>query len=190
LRKDGALKDLEGMYDSHFHIDEMRRKGIDVDDLFMGLFERGWRGGIEIVTDCGVGGEMHGVSARFPGIFRSVGLYPHEAESEWEAKIPTLRGLLKDRQVVAVGEIGMDRYHDYATPEKQAELFSAQIAIADELGLPIIIHCRDAEEDVHSLLKIHPPKHGGVVHCFSSSYEWGKKFLDQGLYLSFAGNVT
>lgn len=187
---DGALRDLEGLYDSHFHIDEMTRKGIDVDDLFTKLFERGWRGGIDVVTDPGASDHRHDAPAGFPGVFRSAGLYPHEAENDWEEKIPALRGLLEDRKVVAVGEIGMDRFHDYATPSRQADLFSAQIAIADDSGLPIIIHCRDAEADVHALLKANPPNRGGVVHCFSSSYEWAKKFLDLGLFLSFAGNVT
>lgn len=184
------MRDLDGYYDSHFHIDEMMKKGMDVPALFTGLFERGWRGGINVVTDGGVFSDRPEGAARFPGIFRSVGLYPQEAGNAWKGKIPGLRRLLDDREVVAVGEIGMDRFHDYAMPRSQAELFSTQIEIADELGLPIIIHCREAEAEVHSLLKIHSPDHGGVVHCFSSSYEWAKKFLDLGLYLSFAGNVT
>lgn len=184
------VKSLEGLYDSHFHIDEMIRKGSNVEECFLNLFSKGWRGGIDIVTSIeDFTGQAEIVDA-YPGIFMSAGLYPKEAEGLWKDKIAALKPLLQVKKVVALGEIGLDRFHGYATPKLQEELFYEQLQLANESRLPVIIHCREAEKDLYSVLLSCPPKSGGVIHCFSSDYSWAKKFVDLGLYISFAGNIT
>ena len=180
----------EGLYDSHFHLDEIERKGTSSDELLSRLISKGWKGGIDVVTDLGKFSTSLERSLRYPGLFLSAGLYPKEAETPWKARLPALADCLKTPKTVAVGEIGIDLYWDYATPEDQKDLFAAQIEVANASRLPIIVHCRNGEAEVLQVLKNRPPVSGGVLHCFSGSLDWAKQLLDFGLFISFAGNLT
>jgi TatD DNase family protein len=119
------------------------------------------------------------------GVYAVLGIHPHEAGAP--AHLAELRELLQHPRAVAVGETGLDYFRDYAPHDAQQRLFEAQLALADELRKPAVIHTRAADADTLSRLV----EHDGVVilHCFSSQ-PLLEPALERGWYISFAGNVT
>lgn len=126
-------------------------------------------------------------------IFAAAGIHPTDASGiDIDEAMCRMRQWLKEEKVVAIGEVGLDYYHDDATPEEQKSLFSAFIDLQKETGLPIIIHVRDAYDDLFQMLETAYPEGGlnGVVHCFSGNEEHLKRALDLGLHISITGPVT
>lgn len=123
-------------------------------------------------------------------IYAAIGIHPHNAEGVTEEIWNRLLWLAKQPKVLAWGEIGLDYYRDLSPRPIQREIFIQQIKLANEVGLPIVIHNRDAHHDVLEIVKAHPPLHGGVFHCYSGSWEMAQILLKLGFYLSFAGPVT
>ena len=124
-------------------------------------------------------------------IYATVGIYPEYSVDTTAEDLEKLEVLAKQNKVVAIGEIGLDYHYDY-DKVSQKDLFVSQLKIADRLGLPFCVHCRDAASDVYEILKEnkHLINHSGLMHCYSEGKEWFKKFLELGLYLSFSGNIT
>ena len=121
------------------------------------------------------------------GVWAALGVHPHQAGDEDAERLGELRELLSDQRAVAVGETGLDFYRDYAPRDRQRDLFARQLELAAELGKPVVVHTRDAEEETAAALERFP---GPVVlHCFSSP-ELLPVALERGYYVSFAGNVT
>jgi len=94
------------------------------------------------------------------------------------------------KPITAIGEIGLDWHWNYGTKKQQMELFEAQIQLADKYKLPVLIHNREADQDILNILKQNSLNSRGILHCFSSDYETAVKLIDMGLYISFAGNVS
>jgi TatD DNase family protein len=191
-RADSPLIDiLPGMIDSHFHSEVMRQKGLDPVSLFEAFLSKGFTAGIDIGTRAGDTADRSWIHDRFDSISLAAGLFPAEAEEpDTEKRLDLLIADLDTYPVRAVGEIGLDFHWNYATPEKQQDLFIKQIEIADQFSLPIIVHNRKADILIEKAVRTHPPKAGGIMHCFSSTYEYAKRYIDLGFYISFAGNVT
>ncbi len=123
-------------------------------------------------------------------VFHSIGVSPSEVTQpgkNWEQKIE--KGSQLNR-VVAIGEIGLDYYRKFGNKDSQIELFVRQLEIADHLDFPVIVHNREAGNDVLEILSQKLPSKGGVLHCYSENWEFAKRALEQNLYISFAGNVT
>ncbi len=130
---------------------------------------------------------------RFDSVFAAVGVHPHEADNLGHSTLEKIGCLVDDNRslVLGYGEIGLDYFKCYSSPENQRKQFRNQLALAKELGLPIIIHDRDAHEDTLSILKQESPfDSGGVMHCFSGNYAFAEKILDLGLHISIPGIVT
>jgi TatD DNase family protein len=123
-------------------------------------------------------------------IFAAIGIHPHYAKGTTDETWAKLLLLAKQPKVLAWGEIGLDYYRDLSPRLIQKEIFIQQIVLANEVGLPIVIHERDAHQAVLEIVKAHPPKSGGVFHCYSGSWEMAKVLMKLGFYLSFAGPVT
>jgi len=131
--------------------------------------------------------EALALAAAHEGVFASLGLHPYEAAHADELALEQLRTLLASPGVVAVGETGLDYFRDTASPPEQRRLFDAQLELAAELGLPVVIHSREAEQDTLAALAGFA---GDVIlHCFSSPGLLPVA-LERGWYVSFAGNVT
>ena len=122
-------------------------------------------------------------------VFATVGVHPHEAESMTDETLDEIKSMIKNKKVVAIGEIGLDYYYDNSPRDKQKYWFEAQLSLAKETDMPVVIHTRDATEDTISILKNSGHKNC-VIHCFSGSKETAKTMLDLGYYISFAGPVT
>src|SRR6056297_3047694 len=123
-------------------------------------------------------------------VYHSIGVSPSEVINpgrDWALQIE--EGSRKDR-VVALGEIGLDYYRKFGNKDSQIELFIHQLELADQLDLPVIIHNREAGEDILNILKDKIPRRGGVLHCYSEDWSYAQQALELDLYISFAGNVT
>ena len=125
-----------------------------------------------------------------PGLYATAGIHPHSARhmGVW---LRDIEALAESPGVVAIGEIGLDYYRNLSTPSAQRECFVHFLGLARRLGLPVIIHDRDAHKDTLDLLRLeHAGDTGGVMHCFSGDVEMAKKCLDMGFHISIAGPVT
>jgi TatD DNase family protein len=133
------------------------------------------------------------IARRFPGVWATVGIHPHHAAEAGPAQYAKLAALAADKgnKVVGYGEIGLDYARNYAPAEVQKKAFSAQLGLARELGLPVIIHDRDAHADTLRLLRDNSPfPAGGVLHCFSGDGVFARQVMELGFYVSIPGIVT
>lgn len=125
-----------------------------------------------------------------PFFYGSAGVHPHSA-SEWNSGTADhIRKALKEEKMLAVGEIGLDYHYDFSPRDVQKRVFDEQLSIASELGLPVILHDREAHGDMMDLLRAHKKGLKGIMHCFSGSWEIAKECLDLGLYVAFGGALT
>jgi TatD DNase family protein len=123
------------------------------------------------------------------GVFAALGLHPHEAGAVGEREVVELRELLSHPKAVAVGETGLDHYRDLAPRDRQAWAFRAQAELAAEAAKPLVVHTRAADADTVAVLRALSDDQPVVLHCFSSSALL-EPALENGWYVSFAGNVT
>lgn len=127
----------------------------------------------------------------FKNIYAAIGIHPHDAKDIDEDFIKELENHAKNQKVVAIGEIGLDYYHNFSPRDTQKFWFKRQISLAKDLKMPIIIHDREAHQDVLDIIKSEEAKEvGGVFHCFSGSIEMAKEVLKNNFYISLAGPIT
>jgi TatD DNase family protein len=124
------------------------------------------------------------------GLYATVGIHPHNADEFNEKVLDALRSFSENSKVVAVGEIGLDYYRNLSPRAAQQKAFEAQLILAQELKLPVVIHDRDAHADVLKTLSRFRGKINGVMHCFSGSPEMAEHCVRMDYYISFAGSVT
>ncbi len=177
---DGGLR----MTDTHAHLDGC----VDPPEE---LLARAKAAGVGRIVSVGSGldscRETLALARREPAVWAALGVHPHQAADDDADRLDELRELLADERAVAVGETGLDFYRDYAPRERQRELFARQLELAAELGKPVVVHTREAEEETAAALGGFP---GTVVlHCFSSPTLLPLA-LERAYYVSFAGNVT
>jgi TatD DNase family protein len=137
-----------------------------------------------------------------PRLYASAGIYPHNTPEADEAALAKLDSLLAEPEVIACGEIGLDYYHEGAPHAVQLEVLARQLEIAAARKRPILIHCRPQDgapegtpgawDDLFAILeeRWRPTGIGGIMHCFSGTYEQAQQSMDLGFLLSFAGNLT
>ena len=170
------------MIDTHAHLDA-------VEELAAAL-ERARSAGVGRVITIGTGIDSCRRALALTqedGVFAALGIDPHQAATPEAARVEELRALLGHPRAVAVGEAGLDYHYGAEATHEQRRLFGAQLALAAELGLPIVVHTRAANADTEAMLRGHE---GTVVmHCFSEP-ELLDAGLERGWYLSFAGNAT
>ena len=129
------------------------------------------------------------LAERFPFVYAAVGVHPEDMDTLTPDSLKEIRALAMHEKCVAIGEVGLDYYWDAEHKEEQKELFAAQLALAIELDLPVIVHDREAHADCLELVSVYPEARG-VFHCFSGSAEMAKEVLRRGWYLGFDGPVT
>jgi TatD DNase family protein len=150
-------------------------------------------GGVERIVTIGVGRQSSeravALAERHPEVSATVGVHPHDAEHFRAADLDWMRALATRPEVVAVGECGLDYHYDNSPRDAQAEAFAAQIALARETGLPLVIHTRDAARDTLDLLARDAGDHPVLLHCFSLVDELDE-VIERDYWMSFAGTVT
>ncbi|MDQ3671070.1 MAG: TatD family hydrolase [Actinomycetota bacterium] len=171
------------MIDSHAHLDACEEPGAVV--------ARALAAGVTRIVTIGTGIDSCraalALADEHDDVFAALGVDPHQASGKEAGRLDELRELLSHPKAVAVGETGLDNVKRYATSVEQRRLFDAELALADDLGLPVVVHSREAAADTASALEVF----GGTVilHCFSSP-DLLPAALERGYYVSFAGNVT
>ena len=153
------------MIDTHCHLAD-KRFDSDRTHVFDRAHAAGVKHFVEIAYGPGLWEKGFALAAEHPNLYLAVGVHPSESGRVSLDALPELRGHARHPRVVAIGETGLDFYRDHASREDQESWFLAQLALADEVGLPVVIHQRSALEDVMSLLESFRPAAGGVLHCF------------------------
>jgi TatD DNase family protein len=132
------------------------------------------------------------IAETYPNVFSSVGTHPHYAHTELDIPVDEIVRLSAHHKIVAIGEAGLDYYYDNSPREAQAQGLRNHIAAAQATGLPLVIHARDADDDMAAILEEGMAKRPfpAVLHCFTGGAELARRALDLGLYISFSGILT
>lgn len=165
------------------------------------VLERAWQSGLSAIVVVGTGAEDSrqavALAESDPRLFACVGCHPHGAAGLDDAVRSTLRSLASSPKVVAIGEIGLDFYRNLSPPDVQRAVFLEMLDLAAELGLPVVIHARQADEEAFSILSRwaesvpHSPSEPlGVLHCFSGDLTLALRYRELGFLISLAGTVT
>jgi TatD DNase family protein len=178
------------LFDTHCHLNDIKYK----EDMQATIFRSREEGTTHM---CTVGFDLPSsqkaveIAEQYKGIYAAVGIHPHDATTFDDKVEEALRALTQSHKVVAYGEIGLDYYRNLSPKEDQQKVLRKQIALAKELKLPIIIHDRDAHEDILTILQREKAaENGGIFHCYSGSFEMARTILKMGFHISFAGPVT
>ncbi|MFH1691238.1 MAG: TatD family hydrolase [Candidatus Omnitrophota bacterium] len=132
------------------------------------------------------------LALRYPHFYASVGIHPHDAKSFNQEALKELDALAREDKVVAIGEVGLDYFRNLSPKDDQVKVFEKFIGLADSRKLPLVVHCRQAQDDVLSILCSHQDllKNGVVIHCFSGDLDFLRSCLDLGFFVSFTANIT
>jgi TatD DNase family protein len=156
--------------------------------------------GIKIINTIGVDVEASRkaivLAEKYPGVFASVGIHPQEAGKARREDITSLEELASHPRVVGIGELGLDYYRNQSTREAQLCVLQWELEVADRIGLPIIIHCREAQHDMLPVIRDWTagcqPKEGkarGVLHCFNADLKTAEQYLNMGFYISLGAYI-
>lgn len=174
------------MIDTHAHYDDERLLSV-IDTLMPEMSENDVEKIITCATDYSSAEKILSLCEKYENLYALVGIYPHETH-KCAFDRDKFISLTSHKKVVGIGEIGLDFYYDDAPKDVQLESVTKQIEFANEMGLPISFHDREAHGDSLDLLKKLSPK--GVVHCFSGSVEMAKEIVRLGMYLGIGGTLT
>lgn len=178
-----------GWIDVHTHLNML--KDLTPEDAIEQAKVNGVTHFITIGTEPGDLPVVLGLAKKFyPTVACTLGIHPHEGQVYTDEIDGFLRQHAIEREVVAIGEIGLDYHYDSSPREQQREAFRRQLQIARDLAMPIEIHTRDAEEDTIAILKEFKGEIGGIIHCFTGTMWLAKEALTLGLDISFSGVVT
>ncbi len=176
--------------DTHCHLHD--EKLSDTDNVVNGYLENGVSVVLNMACCALTANKGKELAEKYPSVYFGTGCHPCDTFGFDEKEFDQIKKLTSHEKCVAVGEIGLDYYHEPYDKNKQIDAFIKQMELAKEVKLPISIHSRDATGDMVRLLKENKSKltYGGVMHCFSGSVETAKEYLNIGLYISFAGPLT
>ena len=129
------------------------------------------------------------IANKYEQIYASVGVHPHEAKDTPALYLDIIKKNMLHKKVVAIGEIGLDYHYNFSDPKIQKKVFREQLELAKELDVPVVVHCREADQELYDVIL--ESKHSkGVIHCFASDVLFARKIIDLGYYISFTGMVT
>lgn len=179
------------LIDSHCHLD-FPFLSDQMDDVLARAKEAGVDQLVTICTRVRRFPQILAIAEAHENVFCSVGTHPHNADEERDIPLQEIIDLAQQPKVVAIGEAGLDYFHDNAPRDDQEKGFRTHIAAARETGLPLVIHTRDADEDTARILEEEMAKGAftAVLHCFTAGAELARKGVDLGLYVSFSGVLT
>ena len=178
------------LFDSHCHVDEEKFDG-DREEVLARMRAAGVTRYAVIGSDMASSRYAADYAQNHAGCWAAVGIHPHEARTLRPGDLELLAQWVREERVQAIGEIGLDYYYDLSPRDVQAQVCEAQMELAWELDVPVAYHIRDAHQDMLDIMKRHRSHlTGGIIHCFSGSWEIAKEYLKLGYYISFAGPVT
>jgi len=157
------------------------------------MLQRAADAGVEYVIcpgiDLATSRQAVALADRYDAVFAAVGVHPHDCEDLPEDWLKQLEALADHPGVVAIGEIGLDYFKEYTPREAQHEAFRQQLELAASLGMPVIVHNRESDEDMERLMSAHGDG-SGVLHCYASTLDLARRMVDRGYLISFTGIAT
>lgn len=186
-----------GIADTHTHLILLKTKEMEWKTLVQTCIEGGLELALDVGTNTDTFQERLDMVNQFSQLYLTTGLSVSKSElpeSEQKRRLDDLEKQVAANRdggkLLAIGEIGLDNHFEYGGVQAQKKLFASQLDIAKQFGLPVVIHTREADPDTYSMLAGAKLERAGIIHCFSSDWEWAKKYLDLGFYISFSGNIT
>ena len=176
------------LIDTHAHLfyKDYRER---LDEVLERAAEAGVGSIICVGLDLATSGQAIALAEAHPNLWATVGIHPHEVKDTPDDYLDRLKALASHGKVVALGEMGLDYYRNLSPPELQRKVFQGQLELAQSLDLPVVVHNREADENLMAImLAVGHTK--GVVHCFSSTPGFARKVIDFGFHISFTGTVT
>ncbi|MCC8169580.1 MAG: TatD family hydrolase [Oscillospiraceae bacterium] len=178
------------LFDSHAHYND-KRFSEDADEILSSMRENNVGMILNSCSEIAEIPDIFRLCEKYPFMYASIGVHPHEVENLTEKDMDVLREYSKNPKVRAIGEIGLDYFYDFSPRDTQKKWFAEQVELAKELRLPVVIHDRDAHKDSMDILREHEVREvGGVFHCYAGSVEMAKEILDWGMYIAFGGSLT
>lgn len=175
--------------DTHAHLDDSQFNDILAENAVKNAGDAGVGYIIAPGIDLASSLKLKDQAEKFHQVFFSAGIHTHEASKFYEKDYVHIKKLLSHPKAVAVGEVGLDYHYDFTPRLMQIHVFKRFVELAQKTDKPMIIHCREAEEDMFNILCNNPGVRG-VIHCYTGNGEWAKKFLSLGFYLGFTGVIT
>jgi TatD DNase family protein len=183
---------MTAVIDTHCHLADVKFRG-DIE----AVIARASAAGVAQIVSVGAIGPIENdrltveIAERHDNVFAAVGVHPHDAKDCTAERIAQLRSLAASKKVVAIGESGLDFHYMHSPREAQEASLRAHLALAGELDLPLVIHCREAEQRLVEIVRESgiPPR-GGVIHCFTGDSNAAREFLALGFCISFSGIIT
>lgn len=178
------------LIDSHCHLNLS-----DFNDDVADVVERARLAGVEkmVVVGTNLADSIKALELahQYDSLFAAIGIHPHNTQSVSESDYKRLQVIATDSKIAAYGEIGLDFYRNHSPKPAQRREFARQLNLAGELKLPVIIHDRDAHQEVYDIIRAEEGYlNGGVIHCFSADLTWAHRFIDLGFVISIPGTVT
>jgi len=187
-----AVKTME-LIDTHCHL-TYEPLAEDIEGVVARSQAEGVSGWVTVGTGAEHNRKAVALAERFENMYATIGVHPHHAKDVTAATLAELKDLAHSAKVVALGETGLDFHYDLSPRHDQRRAFTAQLEIARELNLPVVIHSREAFDETMDILeqfiRLSGRLRGVVFHCFSGSAEQARVVLDHGFYISFTGVVT
>ena len=176
--------------ETHCHLDYLKDKPLE--DILSEAREAGVEKIITIAVEPDNFDKVFELSKNYEQVYFSQGIHPHDAKLSTAEALAKIESRCGEKKMVAVGEIGLDYHYDNSPRDKQREVFKVQLEIAINHNKPVIIHSRDADEDMIEILSKFAPKLSkkGVIHSFTSGKDLAQKAIDLGFYLGFNGIIT
>lgn len=176
--------------DTHIHL-HFPQYDADRDAVIRCAIEGGVRYFVNVGTDLEDSRKALAVAETYPEVYAAIGYHPHETQHAREADLAALEKLLSHPKVVALGEVGLDYFHEHSPRDVQKQLLATFLGWYERSGKPLMIHCRDAYDDLLAILKDHSrAPYRGTLHCYSSDAATMQKFVDLGFHISFGGALT
>jgi TatD DNase family protein len=177
------------LFDSHLHLTDAAFAE-DREETISRARNAGVVGMITVASNPPDARQGIDLASRHEGLWATAGLHPHEARGLTPGALAALRDLTRHEAVVAIGETGLDYFYDHSPREAQAKSFEAQLGLAAEARLPVVVHSRAADADTIGFIRAFEGVVRGVLHCFSGGPELLEAGLAAGWYVSFSGIVT
>jgi TatD DNase family protein len=177
------------IFDTHAHLLDAQFDN-DRNELIPAFPKEGVAGFLEACVEVADVPKIAALVMIYDHVFGSAGIHPHSADTANDSNLLVVERALKSEKIVAVGEIGLDYHYDFSPREIQKDAFAKQLDIAIAANKPVIIHDREAHGDTMALLNERKGRFGGVLHCYSGSYEDAVRYIDMGFYIAFGGALT
>ena len=177
--------------DSHCHL-SYKDKFENISEIIRNANDVGVKKFLNISTKFSEFETLVNISKKYEDIYYTLGVHPHEADEMCQNIVDEIKNKLSDSKLLAIGETGLDYYYNHSDKKKQIRSLEMHIELSQETNLPLVIHMRDAEEDMISIFKknIKIKEFNAVIHCFTGTKEFADEMLDLGFYISASGIIT